>query len=162
MIHNESFLRADDLYEVRHDSNGNAIHVYVKDGEAIVFPSAYDLSMYVINGKDCDRFYISESRLTDMYVSNEYNYHALKVLWANEFSTNVVDLTKFHHRNFGVMMRRLFESGDVISYNVYYQDGGYDAVVMGKKRMARHRFITSTEATNDIKEAVRQLNLVVH
>lgn len=161
MTHNEHFLRADDLYEIRHDNNGNAIHVYVKDGEAIVFPTAYDLSMYVINGKDCDRFYISESRLSDMYESNEYNYYMLKVLWANESGPKALDLTKFHHRNFGVTMRRLFRDGEVVNYNVYYQDGGYDAVVMGKNRMARHRFITNTEAENDIKEAVRQMNLVV-
>jgi hypothetical protein len=161
MTHNEHFLRADDLYEIRHDNNGNAIHVYVKDGDAIVFPTAYDLSMYVINGKDCDRFYISESRLSDMYESNEYNYYILKGIWSDEQEPKAFDLTKFHHRNFGQMMHRMFEEGDVINYEIQYQDGTFNAVVTGHNRVVGHKFFSDVEAKNDIKEAVMQMNLVV-
>lgn len=79
MIHNEHFLKADDTYEIRHDNNGNAVHVYIKDGEAIVFPTAYDLFSYVVNANaEAERFYLPEEELDKMYECGEYNYYDLK------------------------------------------------------------------------------------
>ena len=42
MLHNEHLRKADELYEIRHDNNGNAIHIFIKDGEAIIFQNLDD------------------------------------------------------------------------------------------------------------------------
>ena len=82
MIHNEHFQKADDSYEVRHDGNGNAIHVYIKDGEAIVFPTMYDCGTYLyIRDNDIERFYILEENLEWLYSHAEYNYYKLKDIY---------------------------------------------------------------------------------
>lgn len=78
MIHNEHLSKADELYEVRHDNSGNAIHVFVRDGNAIVFPTLHDFVMYIYEGQQVERFYLSEEELTDMYNDSSYDYYTLK------------------------------------------------------------------------------------
>lgn len=79
MLHNEHLRRADESYEIRHDHNGNAIHLFIKDGEAIVFPSLHDFIAYLYLGdSNIERFYISESSLGDLYNSKDYSYYELK------------------------------------------------------------------------------------
>lgn len=78
MVHNEHLRKADELYEIRHDNNGNAIHVYVKDGEAIIFPSLHDLVLYVYFGDlEVDRIYTEEDKLSKLYESSPYNFYSL-------------------------------------------------------------------------------------
>lgn len=78
MLHNEHLAKADESYEIRHDSAGNVIHVYIKDGEAIVFPTLDDFVMYIYIGKEVERFYLNENELSNLYSFDEYNYYRLK------------------------------------------------------------------------------------
>lgn len=78
MLHNEHLRRADELYEIRHDNNGNSIHVLIKDGEAIIFPTLHDLVGRIYFGMNTERFYLKEDKLSEMYGENEYNYYKLK------------------------------------------------------------------------------------
>jgi hypothetical protein len=79
-IHNEHLRKADESYEVRHDNNGNAIHVFIKDGEAIIFPTLWDLIRYQYLGdSDVDRLYVSEDELSEIYEDDySYDYYAIK------------------------------------------------------------------------------------
>ena len=79
MLHNEHLAKADELYECRHDDNGNAIHVFIKDGEAIVFPTLWDLIRYEYLGDShVERFYLNEHELVNLYGSDNYDYQSLK------------------------------------------------------------------------------------
>lgn len=79
-LHNEHLAKADESYEVRHDNNGNAIHVFIKDGEARVFPTLWDLIRYEYLGDSyVERFYLNEHELTNLYGSPDYSYYRLKL-----------------------------------------------------------------------------------
>lgn len=79
MIHNEHFRKADDLYEIWHDDKGNAIHIYIKDGEAIIFPTLYDMVMYTTTGDNSiERTYLNEDRLSEIPDTISYNYYAIR------------------------------------------------------------------------------------
>ena len=79
MLHNEHLRKADELYECRHDNNGNAIHLYIQDGEARIFPTLWDLIRYEYFGySDVERFYLYEHELTNLYGSEKYDYYSLK------------------------------------------------------------------------------------
>jgi len=79
MTHNEHLRKADELYEVRHDNNGNAIHVFIKDGEAIVFQNLHDFVFYNYFGNpDIERFYLDEEQLARLYIYDIYDYYSLK------------------------------------------------------------------------------------
>lgn len=78
MVHNEHLRKADELYEVWHDNNGRAIHMYIKDGEAIIFPSLDSLVRYVYFGEETDRLYMEEGKLMDMPEEIRYNFYLLK------------------------------------------------------------------------------------
>ena len=82
MLHNEHLRKSDELYEVRHDNNGEAIHVIIKDGEAIIFPTLWDFIQYYHLGKGdkIERFYLSENELEQLYLSDKYGYYDLKKL----------------------------------------------------------------------------------
>ena len=72
MLHNEHLRKADELYEIRHDNNGNALHVYIKDGNAIMYQSLNDLVRHIYFGEQADRVYCSEDSLIDIYESDMY------------------------------------------------------------------------------------------
>jgi hypothetical protein len=78
MVHNEHFRRADELYEIWHDNNGQAIHMLIKDGEAIIFKDLHDFVLYNYLGTDVDRVYISEDALNDIPDECRYNYYKLR------------------------------------------------------------------------------------
>ena len=78
MLHNEHLRKGDESYEIRHDHNGNAIHVYITDGEAIIFPTLHDLILRVYFGEEVERFYCSEELLSNLYESESYLYYTLK------------------------------------------------------------------------------------
>lgn len=78
MIHNEHLRKADESYEIRHDNNGNAIHVYIKDGQATAFPTLEGLVSWVYLGTPSEHFCVSESELSRLYESEEYSYYKLK------------------------------------------------------------------------------------
>jgi hypothetical protein len=81
MLHNEHLSKADELYEMRHDQNGNVIHVYVKDGGAIIFPGLHELVMRIYYGQEVERFYLAEEDLETMYSDSRYNYYELKSIY---------------------------------------------------------------------------------
>jgi hypothetical protein len=78
MIHNEHFDKADRTYEVRHDNNGAAIHVLIKDGEAIIYPTLHDLYLHFNSGVQVERMYVSEEDLGDIYELDVYDYYRIK------------------------------------------------------------------------------------
>lgn len=79
MLHNEHLRKADESYEVRHDNNGNAIHVYIKDGEAIIFQNLHDFVLYVYFGEaGIDRYYIDEEDLSKLYDCPAYDFYNLR------------------------------------------------------------------------------------
>lgn len=78
MIHNEHLRKADELYEIRHDMHGNAIHVYVTGGEAIIFRSLNDFIKHVYFGDpDVSCYYALEEDLSKLYECPEYKFEAL-------------------------------------------------------------------------------------
>lgn len=82
MLHNEHLSKADELYEIRHDNSGNAIHVFIKDGGATIFPTLDDFVQQVYFGKNAvERFYLEEESLEAMYDESEYNYYNLKLIY---------------------------------------------------------------------------------
>ena len=81
MIHNEHLRNADELYEIRHNIKDEAIHVYIKDGNAIVFGTLNDLVQYVYFGKQVDRFYCLEEDLEFIYENTSYDFKFLKELY---------------------------------------------------------------------------------
>lgn len=84
MLHNEHLSKADELYEVRHDNNGNAIHVFIKDGEAIIYPTLHDFVMRTYFGAEVERFYLEEESLEAMYDESAYDYYTLKANYSHE------------------------------------------------------------------------------
>ena len=78
MIHNEHFDKADRTYEVWHDNNGNAIHILIKDGEAIIYPTIYDLFQHFLCGMDVERMYVDDDVLNSICALNIYNYYEIK------------------------------------------------------------------------------------
>jgi hypothetical protein len=80
MLHNEHLAKADESYEIRHDNNGNVIHVFTKDGEAIVFPTLNDFVLRIYFGAEVERFYIADDDLSKLYDFDDYNYYSLKAI----------------------------------------------------------------------------------
>jgi hypothetical protein len=79
MLHRENLREKNETYEIRHDNNGNAIHVHIKNEEAVVYASLLDLIKHRYwHDTGIERFYISEEDLTDLYSSDEYGFEQLK------------------------------------------------------------------------------------
>jgi hypothetical protein len=72
MLHNEHLRTADELYEIRNDDGGNALHIYIKDGNAIIYQCLDDLIQHIYFGKQTDRVYCSETDLEAIYKSDMY------------------------------------------------------------------------------------------
>jgi len=89
MFYNEH-LNNDETYEVRHDNNGYAIHVFITDGDAIIYPTLSDLIKHQYGGEmDVERMYLDEDDLEKLYESEYYSYYALKPLVNQINSTKV-------------------------------------------------------------------------
>jgi len=71
-------LRADMLYECRTDGK-HQIHVIIKDGEAVVYPTLIDMiSHQYLGDENVNRFYLTEYELEDLYGQEIYEF--LKLL----------------------------------------------------------------------------------
>lgn len=78
MIYSEHLRKADETYEIRHDGLGNAIHIVIKDGDAVLYPTLHDMIMHQYFGEDSERFYVSEDDIDILYFSEKYNYYDLR------------------------------------------------------------------------------------
>lgn len=79
MVHNEHFRKADESYEVWHDNNGNAVHMYIKDGEVILFPTLWCMVNYLTTGdNNIERTYFDEDRLSEIPDAMHYNYYSIR------------------------------------------------------------------------------------
>lgn len=79
MTHNEHLRKADELYEVRHDNCGNALHVYIKDGYAKIFGSLDDFIRYIYNDDVYIEFIeVAEEMLESIYETQAYTLHQVK------------------------------------------------------------------------------------
>lgn len=135
MLHNEHLVKADELYEIRHDSNGNAIHVFIKDGEAIVFPTLWDFIKYEILGDaNVERFYLGEHELVNLYGIDEYNYHRLLFAWNKSVNTQGFREITFSHAGklvkLGITITKDDEWFMVQDYQVHYSEHYGDILVM--------------------------------
>lgn len=76
MLHSETLK--DGTYEVRHDDDGNAIHVYIVDGTATIFETLEDLFAYVyLAQRTMKSKVIPEGDLFDLYESEYYDYESI-------------------------------------------------------------------------------------
>lgn len=84
MVLSEHLRKADESYEVRFNNQGDAIHVYIKDSEAIVFALLGDLIRHVYLGEpNVERMYFTEEQLSEVYSSDEYCFHSIARKYAN-------------------------------------------------------------------------------
>lgn len=91
MIHNEHLRKADETYELRHDRNGFAIHVYITDGYAVIYPTLHNLICHQYFGDmDVERMYLDEEDLDKLYDSELYSYNSLKPI-VNKINSTKVD-----------------------------------------------------------------------
>lgn len=127
-LHNEHLAKADESYEIRHDNNGNAIHVFIKDGEARVFPSLWDLIRYEYLGDSyVERFYLNEHELTNLYGHPNYSYDTLKKYheeYKNREKYPFVQDIEFVHNNRLVKISFIVNLNDqwvsVEGYDIHY------------------------------------------
>jgi len=78
MIFNEHLRRADESYELRFNSKGEAIHVHIKDGIATIFPTLDDMIRWAYFGEQTERFTWAEYFLDLIYDLKEYSYYEIK------------------------------------------------------------------------------------
>lgn len=78
MLHSEHLRKADETYEIRHDGSDNAIHIVIKDGDAVIYPTLHDMIAHQYFGQDSERFYVSEDDIDTLYDSEKYNYYDLR------------------------------------------------------------------------------------
>jgi hypothetical protein len=85
-LHNEHLRKADETYEIRHDNNGNAIHVYIDGyGGAKVYPTLNELVKDVYLNEESESFYIKEDELEHLYDFEEYNFYKMREAWLDKF-----------------------------------------------------------------------------
>lgn len=71
MLHNEHLRKADESYEIVHDNNGNAMHVYISDNNAIIFPTLHDFIKRVYFGDmHVECFHAHKYDLFDIFDNN--------------------------------------------------------------------------------------------
>lgn len=92
MIHNEHLRKADETYEIRHDNNGNAIHIIIKDGNATVYPTLHDLVSHQYFGKETTSKYISEGMLEKIYGQGNYNYYNMYFSLVEDIDGNLLSV----------------------------------------------------------------------
>ena len=98
MIHNEHLRKADESYEIRMYEGAGAIHVYIKDGCAIIYPTLNDLVRHVYFGESTERFYVLEKDLEDLYKSGIYDYYKLKQYDVSAYKKHIFNQdTDFNH-----------------------------------------------------------------
>jgi len=89
MFYSENFSNTE-TYEVRHDNNGNCIHVFITDGDAVIYPTLQDLIGHRYGtGMGVERVYLDEEDLPKLYESEFYGYSTLKKIVHQINSTKV-------------------------------------------------------------------------
>lgn len=79
MIHSEHLRASDESYEIRHDNSGNAIHVFIEDGWASIFPTLNDLVKRSYFGDyTVEHFQCEEKHLESIYSTDNYKYYDIK------------------------------------------------------------------------------------
>jgi hypothetical protein len=135
MTHSEHLKKADESYEIRHDNNGNAIHIYIREGVAVVFASLSDLISYTHFAKvdeGIKRYYMLEEHLSQLYDIPEYSFYALEPVLAKYQSmygyaqkTKNIELV-FKDNNKEMMIVLLVKSKDfwtnVGDYEIHYSE----------------------------------------
>lgn len=81
MIHNEHLRSANEQYEIRHDHKGNAIHVYIRDNDAVIYGTLDDLIQSVYFGKQVERIYCFNDDLETIYENESYEFKKLKDIY---------------------------------------------------------------------------------
>jgi hypothetical protein len=94
MILNQHLREADESIEIIHNSQGQSVCFYIKDGEAIMFPTIDDLVRYVYLGEGTKREYLLESELDGIYQTDLYDYHQIKE-YLNKKRTNLTRSKKY-------------------------------------------------------------------
>lgn len=140
MVHIEHLRKADESYEIRHDEKGNAIHIYVTDGEAIVFRTLNDFIKHVYFGDpDVECHYLLENDLNILYDCPEYKFDSLGPVF-RRLTSRKDRMAKPHHETLeffdgGVLHRIVFIVAEpdhwfsVNGYDVHYCEDYNDIVV---------------------------------
>lgn len=92
MLHSEDLKKGEAyyLYEIRHDGNGNCIHVFITEGDAVIYPSFHSLICHqYFNDMDIERVYLDEEDLPKLYESEFYSYESLKKIVNQINSTKI-------------------------------------------------------------------------
>lgn len=91
MIHNEHLRAPDELYEIRYDNIGNAIHVYIKDDEAWIFPTLECLVQNVwFDNNEVPHKRVPESWLETIYEQKEHCYHKMDFNYAGDMNDRLL------------------------------------------------------------------------
>lgn len=77
MLHNEELK--DGWYEIRHNNDDEAIHIYIlNEKKAFVFPTLDDLVRFVYLGdKSVEHKVVNDDELSELYDSEYYSYEEL-------------------------------------------------------------------------------------
>lgn len=130
MIHNEHLRKADELYEIRHDQKGNAIHSYIKDGNAIVYATLDDLIQNIYFGKAVQRMHCLESDLEIIYENKSYEFNKLKDIY--DFAVlNAFRTINSEHSDSGDILYAwayLIKTGVAFKINSYYTSVASDYI----------------------------------
>ena len=65
IVEQSAFLKCS--VEIKETKQGNNLWVCIKDGEAIIFPDLDSLIDYHFNGKQVERIYTEEEKLSEIY-----------------------------------------------------------------------------------------------
>lgn len=92
MLHNEHLRNASESYEIKHDNNGNALHIYIDQYQnAYVFTCLDDFIKYVYFGADSWIFIAKSNTLSKIYDIETYI--------PNELTTEALDKGLIHMYN---------------------------------------------------------------
>ena len=77
-LHNEHVFYADRIYEIRHNSEGEAIHVFIKNGYANIYPSLEYFLEGEIYMTEVEHICVEEKSLSQLYECPHYDYKNVK------------------------------------------------------------------------------------
>jgi hypothetical protein len=80
MVHNEKLLGSNGSYEIWADGDGYAIHLYIRESDAFIFPTLNDLIRYVyFDDFNVEHISMPEDELSQIY-SQRKHYYIIKEL----------------------------------------------------------------------------------
>lgn len=138
--HNEHLRKGDELYEVIHNNSGEALHIFIKDGEAIVFCCLDDLVSYEYLGENIPRrMYASEEETTELYNPKMFD-EALTKISLTEEPFNFEELNDDEKMADGGMMARggktRYNEGRAwtLDHNRHNKKENYEVPMASRKR----------------------------